>query len=212
MLPPMSRNAEVDRWLETQTQREALQCVRDVVLGADPRISEDVKDGTIRFGYLGDVASFVELDAPGVTIRFSDGARLAGAFPHLEGAGDDRFLRFSDLADVRARANELRGVAVACCRLRSGGTEIPPSVRSLPRGGKKKAAAPKKKAAAPKKKAAAPKKKAAAPKKKPAAPKKKPAAPKKKPAAPKKKPAAPKKKAPATKSPAPKTKAKSKKR
>ena len=47
-------------------------------------------DGTVEFGYLGGLASLVSSDGDGVTVRFDDGAKLAGAFPGLQGGGDER--------------------------------------------------------------------------------------------------------------------------
>jgi hypothetical protein len=49
---------------------------------------------------------------------FYRGAEIPGDFPHLEGDGPTaRFMRFDDLADVRSKANELRALAKAWCRL-----------------------------------------------------------------------------------------------
>lgn len=130
----MAKSAEVDRWFEARKHplESAMQCVRDIVLGADARIKESVQDGTVSFGYLGDIASFVKLDEPNVTLLFVRGGKFDGAFPHLLGSGPTRFMRFTSLEDVRAQATELRGIAVAWCKLLSTGGEMPVSTPKLP--------------------------------------------------------------------------------
>ncbi|CAN5158223.1 hypothetical protein BH09MYX1_BH09MYX1_06970 [soil metagenome] len=157
MLPAMPKSAEVDRWFEATkpAREEAMRCARDILLGADARIAESVNDGTVQFAFLGDLAAFANFErGEGLSLVFHRGAKLAGAFPHLEGNGPaERYMRFENLEEVRARANELRGIAVAWCKLMSsGGGEIPKSTRVPGKKTKKFAAAPKKKTAAPKKK------------------------------------------------------------
>lgn len=136
----MAKNAEVDRWFEATKHplENAMQCVRDIVLGADARISETIQDGTVSFGYLGDLASFVKLDEPNVTLVFARGGKFDGAFPHLLGSGPTRFMRFTSIEDVRAQATELRGIAVAWCKLLSTGGEMPVSTAKLPVAKKKR--------------------------------------------------------------------------
>ncbi|MGH2594818.1 MAG: hypothetical protein ACRDH7_02510 [Actinomycetota bacterium] len=53
---------------------------------------------------------------------FNVGARIPGRFPHLEGDGPNaRFMRFADLAEVEARAAELRKIGAARCAYKSPG-------------------------------------------------------------------------------------------
>ena len=92
--------------------------VREVILRADGRLSEHVKYGTVMFAYEGDFASFVQYNKPQVNLMLNRGARIPGKFPHLDGSGPTaRFMRFKDLAEVDARADELAGVARAWCEL-----------------------------------------------------------------------------------------------
>jgi hypothetical protein len=90
--------------------------VREIVLRADPRVSESVNYGTVMFGYEGDLATFVQYNKPGVNVMFNRGARIPGKFPHLEGSGPSaRFMRFKTVGEVDARANELTRVVRAWC-------------------------------------------------------------------------------------------------
>src|SRR5437879_9948795 len=114
------RNPEVDRWFVDRKllAAAAMQRVREVVLGADPRLTEYVKYGTVQFAFEGDMANFVQHGKKVVTLMFNRGARIKGRFPHLEGDGPSaRFMRFADEKEVAARANELTEVAKAWCAL-----------------------------------------------------------------------------------------------
>lgn len=92
--------------------------VREIILRADPRVSEYVKYGTLTFGHEGDLAGFVQVQARSATLMFGRGARIKGRFPHLEGSGPSaRFMRFADLAEANARAAELTHVVKAWCEL-----------------------------------------------------------------------------------------------
>jgi len=114
------RSAEVDRWFKDKKlpAEAALQRVREVILRADPRVSESVKYGTVMFAYKGDLATFVQYNKPQVSVMFNRGARIPGKFAHLEGSGPTaRFMRFKNVSEVDARANELRKVVRAWCAL-----------------------------------------------------------------------------------------------
>ena len=83
--------------------------MRDIILGADRRMTEYVKYGTVQFAFEGDFANFVKVNEPGVNLMLMRGGRLTGRFPHLEGKGVKR-MRFADLSEVNARAAELRAM------------------------------------------------------------------------------------------------------
>ena len=115
------RSAEVDRWFKDKKlpAEAGLQRVREVILRADPRVSESVKYGTVMFAYKGDLATFVQYNKPQVSVMFNRGARIPGKFAHLEGSGPTaRFMRFKNVSEVDARANELRKVVRAWCSLK----------------------------------------------------------------------------------------------
>jgi hypothetical protein len=116
----MTMDPEVERWFaETKMPaRDAIRRVRDIILGADPRMTEYVKYRTLTFAYEGDLAAFVQLGKRQVTLMFNRGARIPGSFPHLEGTGPTaRFMRFADVAEVEARAPELADIVRAWCDL-----------------------------------------------------------------------------------------------
>lgn len=96
--------------------------VREVLLGADPRISEYIKYGSLLLGYEGDFVSFVQTQKKTVSLMFNNGAKIPGRFPRLEGSGPNaRFMRFAEIAQVDKRAKELRDIAVAWCDLMDSG-------------------------------------------------------------------------------------------
>ena len=116
----MKKTPEVDRWFaETKPPAEkAMRRVREIILRADRRLTEYVKHRTVQFAYEGDFASFVQYTKPQVTLMLNRGAKIPGRFPHVEGSGPTaRFMRFKDVAEVDARADELGRVARAWCEL-----------------------------------------------------------------------------------------------
>ncbi len=117
---PARKIAEVERWFAATTppSEAALRRVRDIILGADRRMTEYVKYGTVQFAFEGDFANFVKVNEPGVNLMLMRGGRLTGRFPHLEGKGVKR-MRFADLSEVNARAAELRAMVREWCALGS---------------------------------------------------------------------------------------------
>jgi len=89
--------------------------VRDVIMAADPRVTAVVKYGTVTFVCGHDLAGYVQVaDKKRVSLMFNNGAKIPGRYPHLEGEGPNaRFMRFVDLAEVNARASELRRIVKA---------------------------------------------------------------------------------------------------
>jgi hypothetical protein len=98
--------------------------VRDVTMAADPRITALVKYGTVTFACGQDLAGYVQVaDKKRVSLMFNNGAKIAGRYPHLEGSGPNaRFMRFVDLAEVNARAPELRRIVKAWCAMPANST------------------------------------------------------------------------------------------
>ena len=118
----MKKSPEVDSWFAERKPpaAAAMQRVRDVILKADPRMTEYVKYGTVQFACDGDMANFVQHGQKTVNLMFNRGARIKGRFPHLEGDGPSaRFMRFADEKEVAARAKELTEATKAWCALSS---------------------------------------------------------------------------------------------
>ena len=94
--------------------------VREILLSADPRISDYIKYGSLLLGFEGDLVSFVQVQKKNVNLMFNNGAKIPGRFPHLEGSGPNaRFMRFDDMATIDARAPELTRIAKAWCDLKA---------------------------------------------------------------------------------------------
>src|SRR5438445_4937867 len=113
----MTKNPEIERWfVEKKPPMEAtLRRVREIILGADRRMTEFVKYGTLTFGYDGDFATVVQVsDKKQASLMFNRGARIPGKFPHLEGSHPSaRFMRFADPAEAKSRASELGTIVAA---------------------------------------------------------------------------------------------------
>jgi len=109
-----------ERWFAGKPAEPILRRVREVVLKADPRMSEGTKYGTVMFHSGADFASFVQHNQKTVSLMFNRGGIIPGRFPHMEGTGRAvRFMRFADVAEVNAPAAELGKIVVAWCDLMS---------------------------------------------------------------------------------------------
>jgi hypothetical protein len=116
----VNKDSEAEKWFTGKPAEPILRRVREAILGADPRMSEQVKYGTVTFSSGGDFASFVQHNKPTVSLMFNRGGIIPGKFPHMEGEGRAvRFMRFKTLSEAGARAAELKKIAVAWCDLMS---------------------------------------------------------------------------------------------
>ena len=87
--------------------------VREIIVGADPRISDQVQYGNLGFFYKSGLCSFVQFkDRKKVTLMFNAAGQLKGEFPHLEG-NKVKHMYFANVADANARAEELRNIVAA---------------------------------------------------------------------------------------------------
>ena len=97
---------------------EAMQRARQLILDADPRVSESIKWQTPTFTYRGNIVSFNPAKKM-VSLLFHRGAEIPGDFPRLAGAGWlARVMRFADVGDVDESAEELQAVIRAWCESR----------------------------------------------------------------------------------------------
>jgi hypothetical protein len=113
----MNRDAEVDRWFDEADHPldELMRRTRDVILGADDRVTESIKWKTPTFAYKGNIASF-NPSKRFVSLLFHRGAEIPGEHPRLEGDGKlARTMRFADLDDLEAGRRELEAVIRAWC-------------------------------------------------------------------------------------------------
>jgi hypothetical protein len=118
----MNRNPEVDRWLDEADHPldAALRRAREIILGADERVTESIKWKTPTFAYEGNIASFNPSKRL-VSIMFHRGAEIPGDHPRLEGDGRlARTMRFADLDELEAGKADLEAAIRAWCELKSG--------------------------------------------------------------------------------------------
>ena len=108
--------SEVDVWFEGYEHplKDAMQAVRRIVLEADARMEECIKWKSPTFTYRGNLASFNPRTKAHVSLMFHTGATIPGNHPRLLGGGDTaRYMRFENLADVKAAKLDLERVVKA---------------------------------------------------------------------------------------------------
>jgi hypothetical protein len=118
----VSRNPGVDRWFDEQNHPldVALRRAREIILGADERVTESIKWKTPTFAFKGNIASF-NPSKNGVSIMFHRGAEIPGLHPRLEGDGKlVRTMRFVDLDEIESGRAHLEGVIRAWCDWKAG--------------------------------------------------------------------------------------------
>jgi hypothetical protein len=117
----MNKNPEVDAWfdeVEHPLKPEMIK-VREIILGADNRVTETIKWKTPTFMYEGNIASFNPRAMAQVSLMFHTGAKIPGEHPLLEGGGGTaRYARFDDLDDVEAKRHGLEAVVRAWCAMK----------------------------------------------------------------------------------------------
>jgi hypothetical protein len=114
----MPRSAEVDAWFEglDHPLKDAMLRVRQIILGSDRRITETIKWKSPTFVFNGNIASIDPRTKRQVNLMFHQGAGLRGKHPRLEGGGATvRYMRFADLADVKAKRGDLEAAIRAAC-------------------------------------------------------------------------------------------------
>lgn len=120
----MNKNQDVDAWLATydNPMKDVVIAVREVILMADARMGETIKWQAPTFIYKGNLASFFPKSKAHASLMFHKGVLFGGQFPHLEGDGKEaRTMKFLDLADLRAKQEELAAIAVAWCDMQDAG-------------------------------------------------------------------------------------------
>jgi hypothetical protein len=113
----VNREPEVDRWFEARSDPmlDAKQRVREIILGADERVTESIKWQTPTFSFEGNIVSF-NPSKNLVSLLFHRGAEIPGKHQKLEGDGKlARTMRFADLADVEKGRKDLERVIRAWC-------------------------------------------------------------------------------------------------
>ena len=113
----------VDAWFDRydNPQKPLVMAVRDVVLEADPRVTECIKWSAPTFTYRGNIASFFPKAKQHVSLMFHTGASLADPQGILEGEGEtSRSLKILDEADLATKASALQGLVRSWVEQKSG--------------------------------------------------------------------------------------------
>lgn len=111
-----NRSPDVDAWFDgyTNPQKDLVLAVRQVVLDADPRVTEVIKWQAPTFMYRGNIASFYPKATKHVSLMFHTGASLPDPTGLLEGEGaTSRVAKFADAADLEAKTEGLQGLVRA---------------------------------------------------------------------------------------------------
>ena len=112
------RDPAVDAWLDNRGHPQAplMREVREVILGADPRVAECVKWSCPTFTFEGNIVSINPQAKSFVSLMFHTGGRIPADLPQLSGAGETcKYMRFEDSADLARRGGELAEVIRAWC-------------------------------------------------------------------------------------------------
>jgi hypothetical protein len=112
----------VDAWFEAydNPQKDLVQAVRDVVLGADERVTECIKWQAPTFVFQGNIASFFPRAKKHVSLMFHTGASLPDPAGILEGDGDTaRSLKVMDAADLAAKKGAIEALIRAWVEARA---------------------------------------------------------------------------------------------
>jgi hypothetical protein len=115
---------DVDAWMTKydNPMKPVVQAVREVILKADKRITETIKWQGPTFVYKGNLASFFPKAKSHASLMFHTGASIEGDFPSLEGGKEtSRFMKFADVAEVKAKSAELKRLVKAWCDQKDAG-------------------------------------------------------------------------------------------
>ena len=119
----MPKQLEVDAWFARyeSPMKDAMLRVREIVLGADPRMDECIKWQTPTFTFGGNLASFNPRAKKHVSLLFHTGAKIPGEHPRLIGGGETaRYMNLASVEDVEAAKGEIEAVVRAWCDSRAG--------------------------------------------------------------------------------------------
>jgi hypothetical protein len=121
----MNRNPEVEQWFDQAGHPldAVMRRARDIILGADGRVTESIKWKTPTFAYKGNIASF-NPSKNVVSIMFHRGSEIPGDHPRLEGDGKlVRTMRFTDLDQLEAGRADLEAAIRAWCNLKASSSK-----------------------------------------------------------------------------------------
>ena len=127
----MPTNSAVDAWFARydNPMKDVVLRVREIVLGADPRIEECIKWQAPTFTFEGNLASFFPKSKQHASLMFHVGARIPGKHPRLEGtSGTGRVMKIRSVAEADGARRDIEAVVRAWCVWRASeraGARVP---------------------------------------------------------------------------------------
>ena len=130
----MPKSNEVEAWFRRydNPMKDIVLRMRDIILGADPRIGECIKWQAPTFTYRGNLASFFPKSKQHASLMFHFGAKIPGTHPRLEGSGGTgRVMKLGSVAEANAARADLERVVRAWCAWRDeeAGDDRPPPAK-----------------------------------------------------------------------------------
>jgi hypothetical protein len=116
------RSKEVDAWFAKydNPKKDVVLRVREIVLGADPRIEETIKWQAPTFTYNGNLASFYPKSKEHASLMFHYGAKIPGKHSRLEGTGDtSRVLKIATVTEANRAKADIERIVKAWCEWKS---------------------------------------------------------------------------------------------
>jgi len=108
----------VDAWFAKyeNPKKDVVLRIREIVLGADPRIEETIKWQAPTFMYNGNLASFYPKSKEHASLMFHFGAKIPGKHRRLEGTGDtSRVMKITTVAEANKAKADIEKIVRAWC-------------------------------------------------------------------------------------------------
>jgi uncharacterized protein YdhG (YjbR/CyaY superfamily) len=141
----MPKRRQVNDWFATydNPMKAVVQKVREIVLGADPRVDECIKWQAPTFTFEGNLASFFPKSKQHASLMFHLGAQIPGKHPRLEGSSDvGRVLKIGSVEEAEQAKPEIEAIVKAWCAWRKAGEATKPKKKVANKPAKKPAAKP----------------------------------------------------------------------
>ncbi|MFY0674705.1 MAG: DUF1801 domain-containing protein [Bacteroidia bacterium] len=106
----MNKNPEVDQWFieYDNPMKEVVMAVRDVILSANEKMTEDIKWKAPNFIYKGNMATFFPRSKKNASLMFHKGALINDTSGLLEGdKPEGRSAKFASLDDVETKKDAI---------------------------------------------------------------------------------------------------------
>jgi hypothetical protein len=117
----MNKNQTVDTYMQELDNplKDIWEQIRDIVLGVDPKMEEDIKWGAPTFIYKGNLATFNPRAKKFVNLTFHTGALIIDPDDVLEGdAKEARVFRVESSEELSAKKSGLEKVVVNWIQLK----------------------------------------------------------------------------------------------